>query len=166
MADIKTRDVTRGTIRTLDRAASSLHRMKEETIRSKAEEIGSRNDSESTDPYASETVERYAVNSAAYAAKAGAEMIRQSKERPTRQNTPDIKSEYVRSTIHDTQYVHDNESQIQGQLMSLAKLSGSRVSETYTPASKKPGYLITRRVEGLPVIAVPKYWKKPQEKGP
>ena len=48
LADIKTRDVTRGTIKTLDRAASSMHHLKEETIRSKALEIGNRHDNDST----------------------------------------------------------------------------------------------------------------------
>ena len=45
MADIKTRDVTRGTIKTLDRAASSMHHLKEETIRNRAADIGRKADS-------------------------------------------------------------------------------------------------------------------------
>jgi hypothetical protein len=52
MADIKTRDVTRGTIKTIDRAASSMHHLKEETIRSKALNVSSSHDSEPAGSYA------------------------------------------------------------------------------------------------------------------
>ena len=75
MADIKTRDVTRGSIKTLDRAASSMHHLKEETIRSKALDIHSRQDSENANTYAQGTVERYAGDGAAYAAQAGTELL-------------------------------------------------------------------------------------------
>jgi len=67
MADIKTRDVTRGTIKTLNRAASSMHHLKEETIRSKAADISSRSDNESANAYAPDAVEQYAGSSAAFA---------------------------------------------------------------------------------------------------
>ena len=80
MADIKTRDVTRGTIKTLDRAASSMHHLKEETIRSKAADIGRRNDSESAGTYAQDTAEHCAGDGAAFAARAGVEMMLQSRE--------------------------------------------------------------------------------------
>ena len=60
MADIKTRDVTRGSIKTLDRTASSMHHLKEDTIRSKALDIHSRQDDESADTYAQGAVEHYA----------------------------------------------------------------------------------------------------------
>ncbi|MBQ9074884.1 MAG: hypothetical protein IJY32_02845, partial [Mogibacterium sp.] len=81
MADIKTRDVTRGTIKTLDRAANSMHHLKEETIRSRAADIGRRADSESAGSYAQDTAEHYAGGGAAYAAKAGVEMMLQSREK-------------------------------------------------------------------------------------
>ena len=84
MADIKTRDVTRGTIKTLDRAASSMHHLKEETIRNRAADIGRKADSESSGSYAQDTAEHYAGGSAAYAAKAGVEMMLQSREKAGR----------------------------------------------------------------------------------
>lgn len=79
MADIKTKDVTRGSIKTLDRAASSMHHMKEATIRIKAADIDSRYDYENTGTYAQDTVVHYAGDGAAYAARAGAELIQRSK---------------------------------------------------------------------------------------
>jgi hypothetical protein len=80
MADIKTRDVTRGTIKTIDRAASSMHHLKEETIRSKALNVSSSHDSEPAGSYAQDTLEHYAGDSAAFASRAGIEMLLQSKE--------------------------------------------------------------------------------------
>lgn len=80
MADIKTRDVTRGTIKTIDRAASSMHHLKEETIRSKALNISGRHDSESAGSYAQDTLEHYAGDSAAFASRAGIEMLLHSRE--------------------------------------------------------------------------------------
>lgn len=47
MADIETRDVVRGYIRTLDRATSGMHRVKEQTIRSRSNEEDGRNPPES-----------------------------------------------------------------------------------------------------------------------
>jgi len=80
MADIKTRDVTRGTIKTIDRAASSMHHLKEETIRGKALNISGRHDSESAGSYAQDTLEHYAGDSAAFASRAGIEMLLHSRE--------------------------------------------------------------------------------------
>ena len=80
MANIKTRDVTRGTIKTIDRAASSMHHLKEETIRSKALNISARHDSESVGSYAQDTLEHYAGDSAAFASRAGIEMLLHSRE--------------------------------------------------------------------------------------
>lgn len=79
MADIKTREVTRGSIKTLDRAASSMHHMKEETIRSKAADISGRYDGDSPSSYAQDTVEHYAGDSAAYASRQGVELILRSR---------------------------------------------------------------------------------------
>jgi len=79
VADIKTRDITRGTIKTLDRAASSMHHLKEETIRSKAVEIGNGYDNESVGSYEQETAVHYAGDGAAFAAKAGVELIQRSR---------------------------------------------------------------------------------------
>lgn len=79
MADIKTRDITRGTIKTLDRAASSMHHLKEETIRIKAMEGGNRYDNESVGSYAQDVALHYAGDGAAFAARAGAELIQRSR---------------------------------------------------------------------------------------
>lgn len=79
MADIKTRDVTRGSIKTLDRAASSMHHLKEETIRSKMTEIRNRDDGNSANDFAQDTIEHYAGDSTAYAAKAGTELMLRSR---------------------------------------------------------------------------------------
>ena len=81
MADIKTRDVTRGTIKTLDRAASSMHHLKEETIRSKAAEAGYRYDNESAGSYAQTEIEHLAGDGTAYAARAGVDMILRSRDK-------------------------------------------------------------------------------------
>ena len=100
MADIKTRDVTRGTIKTLDRAASSMHHMKEETIRSKALETGNRHDNESVGSYAQDTAEHYAGDGAAFAARAGVEMMLHSREKSSYGSEPlmDIED----SGLHDS----------------------------------------------------------------
>ena len=82
MADIKTRDVTRGTIKSLDRAASSMHRMKEQAIRSKSLEVGSHRDNDSVSSYAQDVTEHYAGSGAVYAAKAGAEMTVRGRQKP------------------------------------------------------------------------------------
>ena len=80
VADIKTRDVTRGSIKTLDRAASSMHHLKEETIRSKAADIRSRNDGDNAGSYAEDHIEQYAGDSTAYAARSGVEMLLRSRD--------------------------------------------------------------------------------------
>ena len=79
MADIKTREVTRGSIKTLDRAASSMHHLKEETIRSKVADISGRYDSDPSGSYAQDTIDHYAGDSAAYAARQGVELILRSR---------------------------------------------------------------------------------------
>ena len=81
MADIKTRDVTRGSIKTLDRAASYMHHMKEATIRSKALDIYNRQDGENEETYAQGAVEHYAGDGTVYAARTGAEMILQKRHK-------------------------------------------------------------------------------------
>ena len=75
MADIKTRDVSRGTIKTLDRAASSMHHLKEETIRSRASESGNRYDNDPSGSYAQDVTEQSAAAGAAFAARSGIEML-------------------------------------------------------------------------------------------
>lgn len=79
MADIKTRDVTRGTIKTLDRAASSMHHLKEETIRSKVADISGRHDNDNANTYAQDTAEHYAGDSSVYTARAGVELFHRSR---------------------------------------------------------------------------------------
>ena len=78
--DIKTRNVIRGTIKTLDRTGSSMHHLKEETIRSKAAEAGNRYDNESAGSYAPAEIEHFAGDGAAYAARAGVDMMLRSRE--------------------------------------------------------------------------------------
>ena len=80
MADIKTRDVTRGSIKTLDRAASSMHHLKEEIIKGKYMEPGRGQDDHSEEAYAENHVEQYAGDSAAYASRAGIDMLLRSRE--------------------------------------------------------------------------------------
>ena len=81
MAEIKTRDVTRGTIKTLDRAASSMHHMKEQTIRSKALELGSGRDNESANSYAQDTTEHYAGSSVRNIAEDGIDLAIRSRQK-------------------------------------------------------------------------------------
>ena len=81
MADIKTRDVTRGSIKTLDRAASSMHHLKEETIKGKYMEPGRGQDDYSGETYAENRVEQYAGDGAAYASRAGIDMLLRSREK-------------------------------------------------------------------------------------
>lgn len=81
MAEIKTRDVTRGTIKTLDRAASSMHHMKEQTIRSKSLELGSGRDSESANSYAQDTTEHYAGSSVRNIAEDGIDLAIRSRQK-------------------------------------------------------------------------------------
>ena len=93
MADIKTRDVTRGSMKTLDRAASSMHHLKEETIRSKLTEIRNLDDGNSTNSYAQDTIEHYAGDSATYAAKAGTELMLRSRAGKSIDEVPHIAPE-------------------------------------------------------------------------
>lgn len=81
MADIKTRDVSRGTIKSLDRAASSMHRMKEQVIRGKSIEIGSGQDN-SGSTYAQETAEHYTGSGARYAVEDGVELMIRNRQKP------------------------------------------------------------------------------------
>ena len=80
MADIKTRDVTRGSIKTLDRAASSMHHLKEETIKGKYMESGWGQEEHRGDSYAENHVEQYAGDGAAFASRAGIDMLLRSRE--------------------------------------------------------------------------------------
>ena len=82
MADIKTRDVTRGTIKSLDRAASSMHRMKEQAIRSKSLEISGQKDSDSVSTDAQDVTGHYAGSIDVYAAEAGAQLAIRSRQKP------------------------------------------------------------------------------------
>ena len=80
MSDIKTRDVTKGSIKTLDRATRSMHHLKEETIKGKYMEPGREQDDHSGDSYAENRVEQYAGDGAAYASRAGIDMLLRSRE--------------------------------------------------------------------------------------
>ena len=80
MANIKTRDVTKGSIKTLDRASSSMHHLKEETIKGKYMETARGQDDHSGDSYAESHVEQYVVDGASYASKAGIDMLLRSRE--------------------------------------------------------------------------------------
>ena len=78
MADIKIREVSRGHIKTLDRASSSMHHIKEATVRTKTSDLYGRQDDDA-DSYAQDSVEHYAGDSTAYAAQAGVELILRSR---------------------------------------------------------------------------------------
>ena len=91
MAEIKTRDVTRGTIKTLDRAASSMHHMKEQTIRSKSLEPSSGRDNESANSYAQDTTEHYAGSSVRHIAEDGIDLAIRSRQKT--QKTTDYPSD-------------------------------------------------------------------------
>ena len=82
MADIKTRDVTRGTIKTLDRGAGSMSRVKEQAIRTKAAELIGSQDDRDQNTYAQDAFERSSVSAAAYAASAGVEIIQRNRQKP------------------------------------------------------------------------------------
>lgn len=102
MADIKTRDVTRGYIKTLDRAASSMHHMKEETIRSKAMEISSRQHGENGDAYAQEMTEHYAGSVAAVSAQTGAELILRNRNKsPEASSYPESREDQIRRAFRE-----------------------------------------------------------------
>jgi hypothetical protein len=102
VADIKTRDVSRGNIKSLDRAASSMHRMKEQAIRSKSLEIGSSRDSESASSYAQETTEHYAGSSARHAVEDGMELaIRNRQKPPETANEPAVAEERIRTAFKE-----------------------------------------------------------------
>ena len=78
MADIKVRKVNRGSIKTLDRAASSMHHIKEATVRTKFADIYGNQDNDEN-AYAQNRIEHYAGDSAAYAARAGVELLQRSR---------------------------------------------------------------------------------------
>lgn len=102
MADIKTRDVTKGSIKTLDRAASSMHHLKGETIKSKALDIHSRQDGENADTYAQGVAEHYAGDGAAYAAHAGAELIIRNRHKsPETSSPPQSREEQIQQAFRE-----------------------------------------------------------------
>lgn len=101
MADIKTRDVTRASIKTIDRAASSMHHIKEAAVRTKAEDISSRYGDE-TETHAQERIEHYAGDSTVYAAKAGAEIIQRNIHKSRGNiNEPEQKAEIVQQAFRE-----------------------------------------------------------------
>ena len=110
MADIKTRDVTRGTIKTIDRAASSMHHLKEETIRSKVADIYGRHDNENAKTYAQDEAVHYAGDSTAYAARAGVELIHRS--RAGMEGKSDEYIHQIRQNMHDINDASGNNDEI------------------------------------------------------
>ena len=54
MADIKTREINRGSIKTLDRATSTTHRMKNVAIRAKSETANERKNEENSSSFATD----------------------------------------------------------------------------------------------------------------
>ena len=82
MADIKTRNVKTGTIKSLDRASSSMHRMKENVIRSKADDIGRSSSGDDVSSYGHDVTEHYAGGSARYAVETGAELVIRNRHNP------------------------------------------------------------------------------------
>ena len=71
MADIKIRDVNRGTIKTLDRAASSMHHLKEATIRTKFLEMNSGQNRWNPGDQAQEMIGSYAAEGVLVAKRSG-----------------------------------------------------------------------------------------------
>jgi len=110
VADIKTRDVTRGTIKTIDRAASSMHHLKEETIRSKVADIYGRHDNENAKTYAQDEAVHYAGDSTAYAARAGVELIHRS--RAGMEGKSDEYIHQIRQNMHDINDASGNNDEI------------------------------------------------------
>lgn len=106
MTDIKTRDVTRGTIKTIDRAASSMHHLKEETIRSKAAEIGSRSDNESSSSYAINSVEHRMKVGSEHAMETGIKSIYHAFRE---QGTKRIQSQRESSKLADNEVISKGE---------------------------------------------------------
>ena len=135
MADIKIRDVTRGSIKTLDRAASSMHHLKEETIKGKYMEPGRGQDDHSGETYAENRAEQYAGDSAAYASKAGIDMLLRSRE-------------------HSNGYPAEIQNRLQHLMPVLAVRNrsrehlGSRVLRTSLKDETDPGWLI-KKWQGL-----------------
>ena len=78
MADIKVREVNRGSIKTLDRAANSMHHIKEATVRTKFADIYGNQDNDEN-AYAQNRIEHYVGDSATYAARAGVELLQRSR---------------------------------------------------------------------------------------
>ena len=129
MADIKTRDVTRGSIKTLDRAASSMHHMKEATIRSKALDIYSRKDGENADTYAQGTVEHYAGDGTAYAARTGAEMILKNRHKSFESSSyPPSNEEQIRQAFREQGVKTIRSKQLKAKLADAEVLRNSEES--------------------------------------
>ena len=81
MTDIKTRELTRGSIKTIDRAAASMHRLKVDAIRRRSYNYGSSQESDNAGMYAEDHLERTASDSAAFASRSGVEMLLHSREK-------------------------------------------------------------------------------------
>ena len=75
MTDIKTREVITGTIKTLDRSASSMHRIKDETVHTRMEDLRSSDGDTSSTEEAQDTAERLIGYSAVLVARAGADVM-------------------------------------------------------------------------------------------
>ena len=80
MTDIKTREVTRGSIKTIDRAAASMHHLKVDTIRNRNNDYGNSQESDNAGAYAENHIKRTAGDSAAFASRAGMDMLLNSRE--------------------------------------------------------------------------------------
>lgn len=124
MADIKTRDVTRGSIKTLDRTVSSMHHLKEATIRIKTADIDGRYDYENVGTYAQDTAEHYAGDGAAYASRAGVELIQRSRG----QNSayPLENAEYIQRFGIETPKTTNNSQQSAEQIQRAFREEGIR----------------------------------------
>ena len=100
MTDIKTREVTRGSIKTIDRAAASMHHLKVDTIRSRSYDYGSSQESDNAGMYAEDHLERTAGDSAAFASRAGIDLILNS--RAQNRDTVSEASGYGAGMMSDT----------------------------------------------------------------
>ena len=114
MTDIKTREVTRGSIKTIDRAAASMHHLKVDTIRSRSHDYGSSQESDNAGMSAEDHLERTAGDSAAFASRAGIDMLLYS--RAQNRDTVSEASGYGAGMMSDTKWSEEvvgNVEQIQ-----------------------------------------------------
>ena len=102
MADIKTRELVTGTIKTLDRSVSSIHRIKDDIVRTKSDEIRGSDDDGSAEAYAQDTAEHYVGSGAMLAADFSMEMaVHSSRKPPSDPDVPPDKDDQIRQAFRE-----------------------------------------------------------------